>query len=315
MNLTSIEWVLNPDGSQGYTHNSLTGCRNVTDEGLCKGGGFPCYAYKLANGRLKHLYKARGVAPDYVRDNPRLLIRATEPFYPRFWNERLKEFTKRNDMLWADNTARTRARPKNTKPIGIFLCDMGDLFGIGVPQEWTEKILDEVWGNKGYDRIYTLTKQGRNLLPWSPFPANCWVGITATGYQAFNLALDMLRSIEAKVKYLSVEPLLEAIPFYMERLAYCGVKWVIIGACTGTLKDLKPLAASHPEMTLMPYHGKIWTLQPKMEWVLEIVRACIKADVPVFLKNNLVPMIADSLNPEKQILEHDGIWLRQDMPE
>jgi len=45
MNRTQIEWVKNQDGTPGYTCNSKTGCRNHVD-GMCKGGGFPCYAYR-----------------------------------------------------------------------------------------------------------------------------------------------------------------------------------------------------------------------------------------------------------------------------
>jgi len=60
-------WVRNPimespelDPTQassyelGWTYNPITGCLNHVN-GLCKGGGFPCYAYRLANGRLKQL--------------------------------------------------------------------------------------------------------------------------------------------------------------------------------------------------------------------------------------------------------------------
>lgn len=56
MQKTNIEWVLNPDGTQGYTWNPITGCLNHTDG--CKGGNFPCYAYKIANGRAKQRYLA-----------------------------------------------------------------------------------------------------------------------------------------------------------------------------------------------------------------------------------------------------------------
>ena len=58
MNKTSIEWVRNPDGSQGYTHNPMSGCKNHTPEGLCLDGLFPCYAWKLVHTRLKPLYLA-----------------------------------------------------------------------------------------------------------------------------------------------------------------------------------------------------------------------------------------------------------------
>ena len=43
MNKTQIEWVRNPDGTQGYTWNPITGCLNGCEY---------CYARKLANGRL-----------------------------------------------------------------------------------------------------------------------------------------------------------------------------------------------------------------------------------------------------------------------
>lgn len=354
-------WVRNPDGTLGWTCNPLTGCRNCTPEGLCLGGSFPCYAYKLANGRLKQRYLANENYPEQERYQ-------RVPFYPRFWNERLKELTRRNDMLWADDIERTRARPKNTKPIGIFLCDMGDLFGIGVPREWTEKILNEVWGNKGYDRFYVLTKQGQNLHPWSPFPPNCWVGVTATNRQMLLEARKVFDSpicsagIKAKIKYISFEPLLEPVicdhkwetdthqPAFSRRrimptphCVKCGqdkrwgsnseligsdgkpiVDQVIIGACTGTLNDLKPLALKYPELTLMPYgvedpelpftRGKKWTLQPRIEWVEEIVRARDKAGVKVFLKDNLLPMFQAEWSKKFDKEIWDGERLRQELP-
>ncbi|GAI89421.1 unnamed protein product, partial [marine sediment metagenome] len=58
MHRSKIEWVLNPDNKTlGWVWNPMTGCRNHVN-GLCKGGGFPCYAYRLANGRLKESYLA-----------------------------------------------------------------------------------------------------------------------------------------------------------------------------------------------------------------------------------------------------------------
>ena len=294
-------WVRNPDGTLGWTCNPLTGCRNCTPAGLCLGGGFPCYAWKVANGRLKPLYLANVNYPEQERYQ-------RVPFYPRFWNERLKELTRRNDMLWVDDIERTRARPKNTKPIGIFLCDMGDLFGIGVPREWTEKILDEVWDNKGYDRFYVLTKQASRLPEFSPFPENCWVGVTATSIKMFVDACNNLLHVKAKVIYLSLEPLLEwdiDPDILYQDLTAQQINWVIIGACTGTLNELKPLALKYPELSLMPYgvhdpelpftRGKKWTLQPKTEWVQKIALACTKTHISLFLKDNLRPLLPNRM--------------------
>ncbi|GAH88970.1 unnamed protein product, partial [marine sediment metagenome] len=55
-------------------------------------------------------------------------------------------------------------------------------------------------------------------------------------------------------------------------------------------------------------------LQPKIEWVEEIVGAADRAGIPMFLKDNLVPMIADSLDPNKMMLYPDGMHLKQEMP-
>jgi protein gp37 len=307
--MTNIEWVKNPDGmTQGITLNPITGCKNHTPEGLCLDGLFPCYAYKLANGRLKQRYLNNQILPvgqfddAFYTNNP-----LTDPFYPRFWEEKLLP---RHRI----SSAGYRGR----KDKGIFVCDMSDLFGIGIPNEWTDKVLRSIRSNP-CDRFYLLTKQPQNLIKFSPFPENCWVGVTATGYKAFNNALDKLKCIEAKVKYISIEPLLEPIPFNMERLAYCGINWLIIGACTGTYLEMMKLhlKTDIPIPNVMKW-GKKWTLQPRIEWVREIVEAADKAGVKVFLKDNLGPLglPLDSLYYSQYETENGPEYrLRQEMPE
>jgi protein gp37 len=254
MNRTKIEWVKNPDGTQGYTWNPITGCLNHVN-GLCKGGGFPCYAYKLANGRLSQRYLANHNVANWQTDSDIEKVKAyNDPFYPRFWEERLYDF-----RLIPHRDMEPKCR-------GIFVCDMGDLFGIGIPEEWTRLVLSECQQSP-HNRFYLLTKQSQNLIKFSPFPENCWVGVTATGYGAFNAALDKLKCIGAKVKYISIEPLLEAIPFSEGRLAYCGINWLIIGVQTNPYKP------------------------PVIKWVREIVNAADKAGIKVFLKDNLRPLL------------------------
>lgn len=321
MNRTRIEWVRNPDGSPGYTWNPITGCLNHTD-GLCKGGNFPCYAFKLANGRLRTRYTDSGATPaplELTGDTRELGLIHTDPFYPRFWEARLAELTKRNDLLYYDGASTIWKNHIQSR--GIFVCDMGDLFGI--PEKWTERVLDEIWGNKGYDRFYLLTKQAQELIKWSPFPENCWVGVTVTNADMYLPAMEALDHIDAKVKYVSFEPLLENpsefCEGWFEDLA-ATLDWLIIGACTGSKTDLLEACQkwnisgvnTSSNLRLMPW-GKRWTLQPKIEWVQEIVEAADKAGIPVFLKDNLAPLIN---------WPQDGPWafqslsnmLRQEMP-
>ena len=282
MNKTSIEWVRNPDGSQGYTFNPITGCLNHTN-GLCKGGGFSCYAYKLANGRLRERYLANSRMAVNKLGLAEFEKAIQDPFYPRFWPERLK----------ALEIPPIKAR--FSKPKGIFVCDMGELFGNWLPQEWQEMVFSMIRLNPQH-RFYLLTKQPQNLAKWSPFPDNCWVGVTATDCEMAWGAHEALWEIDAKVKYISFEPLLNGIdvkPPYDFR----GIDWLIIGAQT---KPYKP---------------------PKIEWVEEIVRAADQAGIPVFLKDNLRPLLVDALakkliNRQRFFVKGEGYgWnLRQEMP-
>ena len=103
----------------------------------------------------------------------------------------------------------------------------------------------------------------------------------ATGY---------LRNIKAKVKYISLEPLLrwqqQNEKWLVEDWKAAGINWIIIGSQT---KPYKP---------------------PKVEWIAEIIEAADKANIAVFLKDNLKPII-----PEQGSLFNKAPYqLRQEMP-
>jgi len=222
-----------------------------------------------------------------------------DPFYPRFWEERLTAF----------HVPRKADSPKK----GIFVCDMGDLFGDCIPQSWQEQVFNAIKANPDY-RFYLLTKQPGNLIKWSPFPDNCYVGVTATNRKMFCEAIRDLKEVKATVKYISMEPCLERVisndgwifdgakdvpvdDAFMMKLA--GVNWLIIGPCTGSLTQMKELfwATDSDEVSVMPW-GKKWTAQPKIEWVQEIVEAADKAAIPVFQKDNLRPLLGNNLRQE-----------------
>lgn len=202
MNKTKIEWALNPDGTPGYTWNPITGCLNHVN-GRCKGGNFPCYAYRLANTRLKERYLAN-TNVGFLPVKGLLAGEADDPFDPRFWPERLQQG---QDFLFSSQWRRY------TEPVGVFVCDMSDLFGIGVPEEWTEQVLQVMRDASAHSshRFYLLTKQPQNLANFSPFPPNCFVGVSATNQGQFDNAVKYLKEVQATVKYISFEPLLERI--------------------------------------------------------------------------------------------------------
>jgi len=269
-------WVRNPDGTMGYTWNPITGCLNGCEY---------CYARRLANGRLRSRYLANSLVAfaDGIRGEEHKA--RNDPFYPRFWPEKLSQplatmrATKNGYVYYAG------------KAKGIFVCDMSDLFGIGIPEQWQAQIF-QVFADCPDHRFYLLTKQPQNLIKFSPFPDNCRVGVTATDCEFFANAIFYLNRIKATVKYVSFEPLLGRLGISNLEYAFtkAGISWVIIGAQT---KPYKP---------------------PKIEWVQEIVGACDKVGIPVFLKDNLYPLITGTPLGQCTGLWAEGFKLRQEMP-
>lgn len=259
MQKTSIEWALNPDGTPGYTWNPVSGCLNSCPY---------CYARKVANTRLKNIYlDNNNVAPILKKEHQ------GDPFYPRFWPEKLEEPL------------------KHKNPAGIFVCSMSDLFGIGIPEDWTKWVLDIVRRSPQH-RFYLLTKQPQNLAKFSPFPDNCWVGVSATNDISFMEAYCMLaNTVEAKVKFISLEPFLGEISTGHIACFAKHIDWVIIGSQT------KPI------------------VMPKIEWVKEIVQAADWAGCKVFLKDSLTPFPESSYGCLLTQRKPEGDWvLRQEIP-
>jgi len=252
---SKIEWVLNPDNKTlGKIWNPITGCLNGCEY---------CYAHRLANGRLKQTYLANKNIANVIQNSTSEVMKGlADPFYPRFWPERLLEPT------------------DNQRPRGIFVCDMSDLFGIDIPTEWTELVMLQIKRCPQH-RFYLLTKQSQNLIKWSPFPDNVYLGVSATNPTMFYSAVYYLKDVQSKVKYISFEPLLQSLRTdrqWKERLLYwlktAGIDWVIIGGQTNP------------------------TVYPKIEWVNEIIEAADKVSIPVFQKDNLKPLLGDNLRQE-----------------
>jgi len=293
---TKIEWVKNPDGTQGYTWNPITGCLN----------GCPyCYARRLANGRLRQRYLANqeGIAELAYLSQAHRKVALNDPFYPRFWEERIPPHTYRK-MDWRG------------VPMGIFVCDMGELFGDWIPHNWQAEVFDVILNNP-WHRFYLLTKQPQNLIKWSPFPDNCWVGVTVTTWDKLMEARFALHDIEAKVKYISFEPLLAGMR-HLDCLEL-DINWLIIGACTGTYAEMFSLASRMEGISglkrVMPLNNRTYTFQPKIEWVEEIVRAADKAGVKVFIKDNLLHEWGITHSPNFKKLPSGIYKARQEMPE
>jgi len=173
-----------------------------------------------------------------------------------------------------------------SEPSRIFVGSTIELFHEDISDNWRWGIF-EYCKIESYHTFIFLTKKPENLIKWSPFPDNCWVGVSATNYWKYVDASNYLSRIEAPVKFLSFEPLLswDKRPQYFFKSG--GISWLIIGQ-----------QAPVRESTM-----------PKIEWITEIVEAADKAGVPVFLKDNLKSLLwsnpPDEIFWDEHIIEND----------
>jgi protein gp37 len=188
------------------------------------------------------------------------------------------------------------------QPSRIFVGSTMELFGDWVDEYFMKHMFNVVRQVPQLTFIF-LTKQPQNLAKWSPFPDNCWVGVSVTNTRMYQDAAYWLRETKAKVKFVSFEPLLEEIVpvAWPWRLSFQekelwgesgGINWVIVGQQT----------PSSPKTN------------PDIKWVKGIVQAADKAGVPVFLKGNLRDLLVPKALMDDIFWESEKAKLRQEFP-
>jgi protein gp37 len=116
------------------------------------------------------------------------------------------------------------------KPRLIFVNSMSDLFHEQIPLAYTRKIFDTM-RSADWHVFQVLTKRAERLakiaskLEWSP---NVWIGTTVESAR-FTERIDLLRTVPASVRWLSMEPLLGPVP----NLDLTGIDWVVVGGESG----------------------------------------------------------------------------------
>lgn len=158
--------------------------------------------------------------------------------------------------------------PANTNPIvgsvggkNVFVCSMADLFGAWVPNDWISQVMRQVENNPQWNFLF-LTKNPRRYTSVL-FPDNAWVGTTVDTQARTKPAEDAMRKINARVKWVSVEPMQERITFKDISV----FNWIVIG---GRSKSTQTEA-----------------FQPEWEWVYSLTKAATEAGIKVYWKPNL----------------------------
>jgi protein gp37 len=201
----------------GSTWNPLTGCVKISEG--CKN----CYAERMAK-RLQAMGNA-----SYAQG-----------FVPAI-HEHLFDLP----LRW--KTPRT-----------IFVNSMSDLF----LNEFSDEVIKRLFAvmNRAHWHTFQiLTKRSERLLSmskdlvWTP---NVWMGATVENGQ-YSSRIDHLRRTGARIRFLSLEPLLGPVP----HLDLKGIHWVIVGGESGpSARGMAP------------------------EWVTAVRDQCLRHNVPFFFK-------------------------------
>lgn len=140
----------------------------------------------------------------------------------------------------------------------VFVNSMSDLFHKDIPTDYIKEVFAVMNDNpehvfqvltKRADRLLELNKE----LKWTH---NIWMGVSVEDQRVVE-RIDFLRKTKAKVKFLSLEPLIGPLP----SLNLKKIDWVIVGGESG--------------------------FRPRFmnpEWVLDIQDQCQKAGVAFFFK-------------------------------
>ena len=222
---TSIEWVKNPDGTQGRTWNPIRGCTRVSPG--CGGPGphGGCYAEGIA---------ARFSGPG-------------QPF------EGIAEM-RGGKGRWTGKLAFVEA--KLTEPLRVrkpttwFVNSMSDLFHEAVPDAWIDRVF-AVMALCPQHTFQVLTKRSARMRAYLTAPSfgmriggelmraarghagaeahviglthrltvqclplpNCWLGVSTEDQRRADERIPDLLATPAAVRFVSAEPLLSAIDF------------------------------------------------------------------------------------------------------
>ena len=164
------------------------------------------------------------------------------------------------------------------KPRTIFVCSMADLFGKWVPDEWIREVFEACEAAPQHRYLF-LTKNPERYMELASNgvitkdQSNFWFGSTATAPE-----MPFFWHNEVNT-FVSIEPILA--PF--KDLTDDGidpvskVKWIIVGAETGSRKD---------------------KAVPRKSWVDEIVSTAKKTGTPVFMKDSLRDLMGDDFRQE-----------------
>jgi protein gp37 len=148
---------------------------------------------------------------------------------------------------------------KRKKPTIYFVNSMSDVFHEKVPFSYIDRIFRTIELTPQHT-YQILTKRAERMAKYfatRTVPPNAWIGVSVEDRKYGVPRIDYLRSIDAKVRFLSVEPLLESLG----EVNLQDIHWVIVGGESGP--KARPM---------------------KAEWVDEVREQCETSGAAFFFK-------------------------------
>lgn len=132
--------------------------------------------------------------------------------------------------------------------------------------EWNAEIFERISSNPQHAYIF-LTKRP-DKISFSSDDENVWMGVTVTRSSEKRRIDDLKKNIKARHYHVTFEPLFDDIG----EIDFEGIDWIVIGTETGNRK------------------GKSYS---RPEWVLSIAEQAKAHGIPVFMKEDLLPIMGD----------------------
>lgn len=140
----------------------------------------------------------------------------------------------------------------------IFVNSMSDLYHKEIPDTFIAEVF-KVMNDCPQHVFQILTKRPRRAAKYpGPWTANIWQGVSVET-RKYLYRVDQLRECPAKVRFLSLEPLLAPLG----ELDLSGIHWVIVGGESGP--NFRPMEHA---------------------WAREIRDQCVEKGIPFFFKQS-----------------------------
>lgn len=128
---------------------------------------------------------------------------------------------------------------RRKKPTVYFVNSMSDLFHKSIPDDYIDQVFDVI-ARSPQHTFQVLTKRAERMAQYfrnRAVPRNAWLGVTVEDRKDGVPRIDKLREIDATIRFLSVEPLLEDIG----EVNLTDIHWVIVGGESGPrARPMKP---------------------------------------------------------------------------